>query len=201
MRCKHLRTIVPVCFVAVVFLGVVRRRHVHSRLTAKVANGVGDFGCRAEALEEINLDAVGRENVGNGLGEEPSVVAAVVSHHHTEVVAPCESFVDVVGKTLRRHSHDIDIHAVGTGTHDATQSTRSELKVAIERINQFGLVTIVKHCLHGFSRCFVKRWLKPLFCSCLTLGNQLFVILHNLLFLIIKVFSVFKVLRVLKEGP
>ena len=51
-----------------------------------------------------------------------------------------ESLQDIVGESLCRHTHDILVHAVGTGTHDTTESTRTKFQVLIESIYEGCLV-------------------------------------------------------------
>ena len=177
VRSQNLCAVVPISLVAVVFLRVVARRHVHAGLRTEVANRVGNLRRGSQALEEINLDAVGRENVGNRLGEEPSVVAAVVAHDHRALLAR-KSLQNVVGEALRRHSHDVDVHTVRSGTHNATQSARAKFKVAVERVDERRFVLTVKHCLNFLACLLVERGGEPLLGPCLTLGNQFFVCFH-----------------------
>ena len=143
VRSKHLSTVFPIGLVAVVFLGVVAGSDVHAGLCAKLTDGEADFRRRTKALEEINLDAVGREDVGNGLGKEATIVAAVVTDNNAEALLTRESLVDVVGKALRSHADDVLVHTVGACAHDAAQSTCTELEVLIEGINEGSLVLVL----------------------------------------------------------
>ena len=82
MWSQHLRTIVPVCLVAVILAGVVRSGDVHTSLTLQVTDGERNLRCRTQALEEINLDAVSREDVGNTLSKHTTIVTAVVTYYY-----------------------------------------------------------------------------------------------------------------------
>ena len=59
VRCDHLCAVVPIGLVAVVFLGIVRGCDDNAALATKMANGIRGFGCRAESVEEVNLNTVG----------------------------------------------------------------------------------------------------------------------------------------------
>ena len=101
-----------------------------------------------------------------------------MTNHHGALLAG-ECFQDVVGKALCSHAYDVLVHAVGTGTHDATQATRSELQVAIERVDELRLVLIVKHGLYSLACLFVESRRQPLLRSRLTLGDQLCIVVHK----------------------
>ena len=102
----------------------------------RVKGDKGFLWCRTEALEEISLDAIGREDGSYGLSEETGVVTAVVTYHYRKVLLTWESLEDVVSKALCSHTNDILVHAVGTCAHDTAQTTSTELQVLIECINE-----------------------------------------------------------------
>ena len=85
--CQHLCAVFPVSLVAIVLFRVVGGGDVHAGLSSELPDGEGDFGRGTQALEEIDLDAVGREDVCHGLGVFAAVVAAVVTNDHAEVLA------------------------------------------------------------------------------------------------------------------
>ena len=70
VRSKHLCTVAPVGLVAVVLLRVVRSSNVDTSLGAKLTDSERNFWCWAQTLEEVRLDAVGREDGSNSLGKE-----------------------------------------------------------------------------------------------------------------------------------
>ncbi len=146
---QYLCSVFPVCLVAVVLAWIVAGSDVHTALASQVAYGERDFRGRTHVLEEIDVDAVGCEDVGNAVGEHVGIVAAVDSYDHTDLVASSIVFLEIVGKSLCCCAYRIDVHAVGAGTHDAPQSTSTKLKSLVETVNQFCLVFFLKHCLYG----------------------------------------------------
>ncbi len=148
VRGDHLCTVIPIGFVAVVNLGVVRRRDVHTALAAQTADSVADFRSGTRALKQIDLDAIGTEDIGDRLGKQAAVVAHVMANDYRNLRQVLENLLQIVGKTLCGAAHGIDVHAVTTRTHDAAQSTGAKLKNLVERFYKLGLVLVVKHSLH-----------------------------------------------------
>ncbi len=179
VRREHLGAVVPIGLVAVILAGVVRGGDVDTSLTAQLTDGKRDLRRGTQALEEICLDAVGREDGCNGLCKHTAVVAVVVTYYDSEVVTSGECLQDIVGKTLGGHTNDILVHAVGAGTHDATQTARTELEVLIEGVDERCLVGIVQHCLYFLTCLLVKGRRKPFLSPCLALSNQLSIIFHK----------------------
>ena len=66
---QHLRAVSPVGLVAIVLLGVVACGDVDAALASEMAYGERAFRRGAHVVEEVHLYAVGREDVGHGLGE------------------------------------------------------------------------------------------------------------------------------------
>ena len=73
-------------------------------------------------------------------------------------------FQQVVRITLRSLRYDILVHTVGTDTHDAAQTTRTELQRTIESIDEIGLVFLLHQRLHFCTRLSVKRFASPYLC-------------------------------------
>ena len=96
MRGDHLRAVVPIGFVAVVFFRVVRCSDDHTALASEMADCKRHFRSRAARVEEIHLDAVGREDVGNDFGEFAAVVAHVVTHHNLDFREVLERHFQIV---------------------------------------------------------------------------------------------------------
>ena len=181
MRSQHLCAVVPVGFVAVVLLGVVAGGEDDAALATEVADGEGHFGRGAHIIEEIYLDAVGGEDVGRSLGEEAAVVAAVVAHYHTDLFQILEILVQVVGEALCGGAHRVDVHAVRSGPHDATQTARAEFERTVEGVNKLGFVGIFNHGLHGLLRFgIVAIGGHPLLGHLLALSNELLGIVHSM---------------------
>ena len=93
VRGNNLSTVGPVCLVSVVFLGVVRCSDVDTALASEVADGVRQFGSGAEAVEEVNLYAVGREYVCYYFGELARVVTHIVTYCNADFGQVFECFL------------------------------------------------------------------------------------------------------------
>ena len=143
----NLSAILPVSLVSVILAGVMAGCYVHAGYGAELTDGKADLRGGAEALEKIDLYAIGTEDVCNTFCKHTAVVTTVVTHNHA-LSALGESLVDVVGKTLGGHTNNIFVHTVCTGTHDAAQTTGSELQALIEGIYQRVLVLVVQHSLN-----------------------------------------------------
>ena len=115
----NLSAVCPICFVAIVFLGVVGGSDVDTALTTEVTDGKRKLGSGTEAVEEVNLDSVGREDVGNDFSKLAAVVAHVVSNDNGNLGEVGKCFLEVVGESLSGCANGVYVHAVGTGTHDA----------------------------------------------------------------------------------
>ena len=131
---QNLSTITPVSLVTIVLLRVVRSSYVDTSLGTEFTDSERNLWCRTEALEEISLDAIGREDGSYGLSEETGVVTAVVTYHYRKVLLTWESLEDVVSKALCSHTNDIFVHSVGTCAHNTAQTTSTELQILIESI-------------------------------------------------------------------
>ena len=177
---QHLCAVVPISLVAIVFARVVARCNVHTALRFEVSNGERTFRCRTQILEKINLNAVCRENVGNGFGEQTRIVAAVVAYHYRDLLLVLEVYFKVIGKSLRCHTNGVDVHTVRACAHNAAQTARSKLKVFVKRLNKKVFVLAVHHFLNSLAGCFVESRSEPLCCFLLALGNKFFV-LHSFL--------------------
>ena len=183
VRSEHLCAVVPVGFVAVIFLGVVAGRKDNTALAAQVANGKRHFGRGAHVVEQVNLDAVGREDVGGSFGKEAAVVAAVVTYHHGDLLHVLKVQVKVVSQALRGSAHGVFVHAVGSCAHDAAQTARAEFERAVEGVDEFRFVLILQHGFHGLlGFCVVAGRSHPLLGHLLTLSNECLLVFHTLVF-------------------
>ena len=178
---QHLSAIAPVSLVAIVLLRVVRSSNVDTSLGTELADSEGNLWCWAEALEEISLDTISREDGSNSLCEETRVVTAVMTYNNRKVLLTWESLEDVVSKALCSHTNDIFVHSVGTCAHNTAQTTSTELQVLIESIYECRLILSLEHCLYFVTSFFVKSRCEPLLCSFFTLLDQFCVISHNLI--------------------
>ena len=131
-----LRTVGPISLVAVILLGVVRRRNDDDRMAFQLADGEAQLGRGAQRVEEEDVEVVRSEDVGDALGEHARIVAAVVGDGDADALAG-EVLFEVVGQTLRSGAHGVDVHAVGTYAHDAAQAARTELEILVKTLDEF----------------------------------------------------------------
>ena len=131
-----LAAVVPVGFVAVVFLGVVRGGEHDARLAFEVADGEREFRGGAYVVEEIYRKAIGGKHVGCNLGELAAMVAAVVRDGGFQFLAG-EAALDIVGKPLSGHADGVFVHAVGADAHDSAQAASAELEAAVKAFVEF----------------------------------------------------------------
>ena len=132
VRGDHLGTIAPVSLIAVVLLGVVRGGDHHPTLAAQLADSEGDLWRRTEALEEIDLDAIGGEDLCRDAGEDIAIVAAVMADSYGDLRERGEFALEVVGQPLRRSPYRVAVHAIRAYAHNPTQPTGAELEVLVE---------------------------------------------------------------------
>ena len=100
-----------------------------------------------------------------------------MAHYHLDLGFVGKCLLEVIGQTLGSCAHGVDVHTVGTGTHDAAQAACAEFEVFIERLYQLGLVGSVEHTAHLGACSFVIRIGEP----CLGLGCHLldkFLVFH-----------------------
>ena len=140
VRGSYLRTISPICLVAIVLLGIVRRRYNNTALAPQLTNCEAQLGGRTQFVEQINLEAIRCENVGNTLSKEARVVTRVVRYGNLHLLT-LEALLQVVRQALSSHTDSIFVHTVRTHAHNAAQTARTELQVFIEALGQ--LLSIV----------------------------------------------------------
>ena len=163
---KHLCTIIPISLVAIVLTRVVAGSDVHTTLATEVTNSEAHFWRWTKVVEKININAVSRENLSTSLSKKTRIVAAIVTYHHTNLIASCKVLVQIVGKSLSCSTYRVDIHAVCTSTHDATESTCTKLKCLIEAIDEARLIFSLNQSLGSSLSVSVKNWV-----SCPLLSN------------------------------
>ena len=184
VRCQYLSTIIPISLVTIVLAWIVRSGDIHTSLTTELTDGERNFWCGAQTLEKVHLDAISREDIGYGLSKHASVISTIVTNYNRALLSR-ECFVDIVGKALCGHAHDVLVHTVGAGTHDATQTTSTKLQITIKCIDQISFVRIIQHSLNILTCLLIKGGSQPFLCTCFALSNQLSVICHNPSFLFV----------------
>ena len=153
VRGYHLCTIVPVGFVAVVFLRIVGSGKNNAALAAEMTDSKRNFGSRAQVFEKIHLDAVGREDVGRNFSKFPTVVTAVVTDDHTDLRQRGKLSFQVVAQALSSSTHGVNVHPVSAGTHDATQTSGTKFQIFVKCFNQQRFIRSIKHLAY-FCLCF-----------------------------------------------
>ena len=66
-----------------------------------------------------------------------------MTYHHADVLFASKSLVDIVGKALSGHTHDILVHAVRARTHDTAETAGTKLQILIKCIDEGCLVLIL----------------------------------------------------------
>ena len=127
MGSEHLCPVRPISLIAVVFLGVVRGGDHYAALAAKFTNSKGYLGRRTKALEEIDLDAVSREDLSGDACEDITIITAIMADNYRNFGEGSESLLEVVRQSLCSRPDGVAVHAVGAYAHDPTQTTRAEL--------------------------------------------------------------------------
>ena len=131
MRRHYLAAVVPVGFVAVVFWRVVACGDDDPALAAEVTYGERYFRSRAERVEKIRFDAVGREYFGAKTREFVRVMAHVAAYHYGYPAAG-ELFFEIIGQALRGGPYRVFVHAVGPDAHYAAHASGTEFEVFME---------------------------------------------------------------------
>ena len=112
VRRDNLGAVAPVSLVAVIFLGIMRGRDVHAALASEFTDCEREFGSRTETVEEVYMDIVGREYIGNNFGKFAGVVTHVMADCNAYLRQVFETFMQIICKALSGCGNCIDIHAV-----------------------------------------------------------------------------------------
>ncbi|EJW96587.1 hypothetical protein EVA_15307 [gut metagenome] len=78
-----------------------------------------------------------------------------MSYNDSNLIQVLEILVQVVGETLGSSTNSIDVHAVGTRTHDTAQATGTEFEGTVEAFDEFSLVFFGQHFLYCILCCLV----------------------------------------------
>ena len=155
VRLQYLRTVLPIGFITIVLSRVMTSGNIHSALAFEATNSKTYLRCRTKTLEEIHLNTIRREYIGNGLGKQTTIVATVMSHHYrySSVLNIFETVLNlnleqIIGVALCSLRHDVLIHTIGTCAHNSAQSARTKLQRTVETINEFRFIFGIHHCLH-----------------------------------------------------
>ena len=119
MGSEHLCPVRPISLIAVVFLWVVRGGDHYAALAAKFTNSKGYLGRRTKALEEIDLDAVSREDLSGDACEDITIITAIMADNYRDFGEGSESLLEVVRQALCSGSDGVAVHAIGAYAHDS----------------------------------------------------------------------------------
>ena len=178
VRGKHLRTIIPIGLVTVVFFRVMACSQVDTALAAQMTDSKGNLRSGTQILKKINLDAVCRKNISRDLSELTTVVTAIVAHYYGNLFFIFETFVQIVSQSLGSSAYRINIHTVAACTHDTTQAACTKFQVFIKTLYQFGFIWIFQHTFHFCLSFGIISRGKPFFSFLSDLFNQ-FLIFHK----------------------
>ena len=153
---QHLCAVFPISFVAVVLFGIVASRNVHTTLASKVPDGKRTLWRWAHIVEQIHLNAIGREYVCNRFGKQAAVVSAVVANGNLYLRQVGKVLFQVIGQSLCSHAHGVDVHSVAACAHDTAQTARSKLQILVEGVDKTSLIRIFHQSFHFVPRLFVK---------------------------------------------
>ena len=150
-----MRTVIPVCFVTIIFLRVVRSSQDDTALATEVTDSERHFGSRTHIVEQIYFDTVGRENIGRGLRKQTAVVTAVMTDYYRNLWQVFEVLLQIVGKPLSGSTYRIDIHTIGAHSHDPAKTARTELEVLVKTLYKFFHIIIHQVFNLFFSLCII----------------------------------------------
>ena len=165
VRSHYLSAVVPVRFVAVILFRVVRGGDDHAAVAFQLADGEAQLGRRTERVEQVNLESVRCEDVGDAFRKQPAVVAAVVPDSDLDLLTR-KGFFQVVRKALRSHADRVDVHPVRADSHDSPQAARAELQIFIKTFGKLFRIVVYQLCNLLF-RVFVVVSGEPFFGSLL----------------------------------
>ena len=135
-------------------------RDVNAGNAAQITDREGQLRCRAERLEIVRPNAVGRQRQRRFPGKFRRHMTGIVGDGHTLVLTILRQ--DIIGQTLCCLSDHIDIHTVRAGADDTAQAGCPELKIIIKTFTD--LFVIIRHRPQfGFGSFVEIRILKPCF--------------------------------------
>ena len=151
VRRNDLSAVRPVGLVSVVLFRIVRSGDHYAAVAMEMTYREAQLRGRPQRVEQVNLEAVGRENVRHPFGEKAAVVAAVMADGHADRFVG-ESLFQVVRQSLSGHADRVDVHPVRADSHDSPQAARAELQIFIKTFGK--LFRIVVYQLFNFFSCF-----------------------------------------------
>ena len=127
----HLAAVLAVCLVAVILGRVVAGSHHDTCLTLEIANQIGENRGGLQLGGDVHLQAVCRQHFGSLDHKQISLDAAVVRNGDGAFAVFVEH---IIGETLRSLTHNINIHAVGTGADNTSQAGGAKFQRGIKAV-------------------------------------------------------------------
>ncbi len=84
-----------------------------------------------------------------------------MAHYYRNLGEVGERFLEIVGEALCGGAYGIDVHAVGSGAHNAAEAAGAEFEVAVESFYKCCGIGIVEHALHFGAGFFVIGLTEP----------------------------------------
>ena len=119
MGSEHLCPVRPISLIAVVFLLGLCEAVIITPLWQPVHEYKGYLGRRTKALEEIDLDAVSREDLSGDACEDITIITAIMADNYRDFGEGSESLLEVVRQALCSGSDGVAVHAIGAYAHDS----------------------------------------------------------------------------------
>ena len=129
--------------IAVVFAGVVGRRHHNTGRGVQIASCKGHGRNWHQNRPDIHLDAISSKHPGGNFCKHIALDTAVITDGHRRL---CKILFQIVCQTLRGLCHRVNVHPVGASADDAAQAARAKCKVTIECILDFGVIQRFQFC-------------------------------------------------------
>src|SRR6185295_3550849 len=133
MRRNQLSSIVPICFITVVFFWIMGSGANDTTLTSEISDGKAEFRRGAERLKQKNLYPIGRKNFCSCFRIKPTVITAVVRDSHLNLMG-WKRFQQIIGISLSCHSNCIFINPVCSYAHYPPEPAGPEFEVLVETV-------------------------------------------------------------------
>ena len=155
----------------------------NTALTFQMADRVAQLRNRTQRIKQVNFNSIGCKYIGCNFSELGTVVSAVERNRNRNLRKILEVLFQIVCNTLSSHTNSIFVHTVSTNTHNASQTTCTELKISVKTLLQ--LFRIVLHQSFNLITCsLIIIFAKPL------LRNFNVICLHIILYFVnIQVFK------------
>ena len=131
---RHLRAVLAVHFIAVIFFGIVAGGDHDARDRAQFTDGIGKHGNGMHVVIQPDAYAVGCENARRGFGELVRLSAGIERNRHAAAASRLAQRSDVFRKSLRCAAHGVYVHHIRAVADDAAHARRAELELCSEPV-------------------------------------------------------------------